>query len=380
MSLLKNIDMILRSDAVEKHGGDSFQVDQYKKYLEQEGYNVRYVPFHVSMRPRPDSIIHIVNVDRPFDFLWSVRKAGNRPVIVSSIHHDLSAVRLMRIAERNEGLRSIAGRILPESAREFLAFGVRNFRKIECLADAKNWLGTVLSSVSSLPKVWQLVGEALGETNTVALLAEGERRALMRDTAWHGNNGLLIPNGAPAAVPNADQGQSGDWADRPIDVCVVGRIEPRKRQLETAMAAGKHGVAITFVGQGSPSSPRYVKEFELAVSANSNLHWAGALDHEGVLQLMRKSRVMLNASWVEVQSLVDIEGASAGCWVVVGRGGNSPEWLPDSVIFVDSHNVDLILSAVANVLKSQIGPRSSKYKYTWKMAADQLKQVYAEAK
>lgn len=376
MAARTNIDMIVRSDALEKSGGDSFQVAKYKEFLEPLGFTVRFLPFHTSVRLSANSIVHIINIDRPYDFLAAVRMAGKRPVVVSSIHHDLSSVRLMRKAERRQGIRTIVGRILPESARELLAFAVRSLKKITSATDAKDWVVSLSWAVPRAATVWKSVGRALNEVDSVALLAEGERQSLIRDTSWSGKNGVLIPNGAPDSGPRGESNWRV-WANRATDICVVGRVEPRKRQLEIASAASRHGLKVTFVGQASPSSPRYAADFEAAIAADDNLVWLGGLEHSQVLDVMGNSRVLLNASWVEVQSLVDIEGATTGCWVVVGRGGNSEEWLPNNVVLVDSHDIDVILSEVNRVLASKEGPQKAKYPYTWNMAAEELKRIYS---
>jgi len=369
----RNIDIVLRSDALAKDGGDNFQARQYQTFLEADGYDVRCLPFHASMTFRGDSIVHILNVDRPFEFLAAVRMAGSRRIVVSPIHHDLLSVRMMRKAERNQGIRSIIGRILPESGRELIAYMARSAKSIRRGRDAIQLLAATCWAISISRRVWQSVGRALDDVHAVTLLAEGEKRSIMLDTSWLGTNSVLIPNG----VPGSELPTMLAWKDRTTDVCVVGRIEPRKRQLDVAVAASQSGLRVTFVGPASPSAGRYVADFESVVAAHSNLEWLGGLERSRVLELMADSRVLLNASWVEVQSLVDIEAASMGCWVVVGRGGNSEEWLPNNVVSVDSYEVPKVVSVVHEILSHQVGPQLATYSYTWKKAADVLAQVYA---
>jgi glycosyltransferase involved in cell wall biosynthesis len=285
----------------------------------------------------------------------------------------------MRKAERNQGLRTLVGRVLPESGRELLAFSVRTAKKIRSFADGRKWAVSWLRTLPTARSVWRTVGRTLDGVHTVALLAEGERESLTRDTKWLGRNGKLIPNGKPSgrSLPHGSE-PAPAWADRLHDICVVGRIEPRKRQLEIARAAAAQGQSVVFVGHPSPSSPRYVADFEAIVAADPNLLWVGGVEHEEVLDLMGNSRVLLNGSWVEVQSLVDIEGAAAGCWVVVGRGGNSSEWLGGSVVAVETYDVGQLLLKAADVLRSNVEPTPTDYAHTWEMASEKLSEVYAE--
>lgn len=368
------VDVVLRSDAIEKPGGDTFQVEKYREHLTKLGFDFRLVPFRPNMEYRPGAIVHIVNVDRPFDFLASMRLAAGRPVVVSSIHHDLASVRLMRSSERGQGLRSIVGRFLPESLRELIAFVARNAMKADRASDISTLFFSALFALPHALTVWRAVGRALDRADAVAVLAEGEHAILMKDTGWKGLNGVLIPNGLPEGLASS----GGAWHTRRSEICVVGRIEPRKRQLEVAQAATQKGAQVKFVGSPSPSSPRYVADFRKAISADPNLEWLGPLPHSEVMSIVSESKVLLNASWVEVQSLVDIEGASAGCWVVVGKGGNSKEWLEDNIVQVDTYEVDLILAKALEVLEQSVGPGGVAYGHTWSTTGDTLASTYED--
>ncbi|MFP4854678.1 hypothetical protein, partial [Paraburkholderia sp. BR14264] len=191
------IDFVVRDDSESKGGGDLTQVEMYKEYLTRSGWDVRVVPFAPSMRLRRDAIVHLVNVDRPYDALWTIRLAGPRPVFVSAIHHSLAAVRRMRGAERGLGIRSIIGRVLPETVREYIAFVVRSLRRARGLADAVATAGSAVRLLRALPNCWEWLGRALDSADAVFLLAQGEGDALVRDTGWSRRNGVIAPNGLP---------------------------------------------------------------------------------------------------------------------------------------------------------------------------------------
>lgn len=365
-----NIDFICRSDSDEKFGGDSLQLMACMTRLAAAGYSVRSVPFTARMDLRPGALVHVFNIDRPYDFLDAMRQARGHRVVVSPIHHSLARVRLMRGAEQGYSVRAVSSRLLPESLRELCAFGIRSSRHSTAVA-------TIVQFVRSLPNgigVWKRVGKQLDRCDAVALLAEGERRALISDTGWSGRNGVLAPNGAPDGL---EAGGPTAWDDRPEGMVVLGRIEPRKRQAELAEAAGRRGLPMTFAGGLNANAGPYGRRFLRAVEEFRCLRWLGQLPHSETLHLLGDARVLVNASWVEVQSLVDLEAAAMGCWVVAAPGGNSAEWLGD-VVQETAGSVDDLLDVAARRADSGEAPPPFRYVWTWDETARVLDGVYRE--
>lgn len=367
------VDFVMRSDASVKPGGDSRQVAEYAVELAKLGFDVRTIDFRSGMKFRDDSLVHIINVDRPYDFLSAVRAARGHLIVVSPIHHDLSCVRQMRKAEVGQGLRSFVGRWLPEAGREFVAFAVRGTRTIDSVSSAVSLATDTARAVLDFPHVWRRVGSALDEAHSVALLANGEADSLKRDTAWSGANGVLVPNGVP---DYSGLDEPPVWHERPLDVCVVGRIEPRKRSVEVARALAESGLRCVFVGPAPQAGAKYASEFKETIESSDNLTWLGNLPHAEVQSVMRSARVLVNASWVEVQSLVDIEAVRNGCWVVTGRGGNSAEWMEGRLVTVDTSDVGAIVKAAAETLLAGREPSGRIYSQSWAESAGLLAEVY----
>lgn len=369
----RTVDFVVRSDAFVKPGGDTHQVERYAVVLRKLGYDVEIFEHRETLKFRSGSIVHIVNVDRPYDFLSAIRLAKGHKVVVSSIHHDLDNVREMRMAEKGQGLRSFVGRVLSESGREFLAYAVRSRRQVTSVRSAALWMLAMLRATSRVRQVWRLTGRALEDVAAVTLLAKGEGVSLESDTGWSGHNGVIIPNGIP---DHAESAVKVDWASRTVDLCVVGRIEPRKRSVEVATAAHKLGLNCVFVGPASPSAPAYASDFSEYVGTSPHITWLGPRSHSEVQDLLGDSKVLVNASWVEVQSLVDIEAARSGCWVVTGRGGNSAEWMVERLISVDTHDVDRILLVASQIVKDGVPPSGELYSQTWDESGSALATVY----
>lgn len=369
------VDFVVRSDGLEKLGGDSRQVAEYSRYLELLGYEVHVRPFVPGMRFPQRTIVHAVNVDRPFDFLATKRAAKGRDFVVSPIHHDLRAVRAMRKAETGEGLRSLVGRILPEAGREYLAFVIRTLRSHETVPGPR-LLASIARAALDLPRVWSAVGKVLDDADAVTVLALGEERSLRRDTGWKKNNQRLIPNGISMLECDDESVVEQIWGDRPCGIVVAGRIEPRKRQLEVAVEAIRLGISVVFIGPLSNSASNYGKSFVELVRSGPGLTWKGGLPHEEVLRNLGTAKVLLNASWVEVQSLVDLEAAFSNCYVVAASTGNSKEWLPSHVTEKDPGGIGDMLAAASNLAALNTGPGLPSYNFTWKEAGQRLHSVY----
>ncbi len=372
------IDFVVRSDSASKFGGDSRQVSEYARGLRERGYEIAERPYVAGMAFAPNTIVHVVNVDRPYDFLQVARAAGRNKLVVSAIHHDLQAVRAMRKAEKGEGIRSVIGRALPESGRELVAFAVRSLGGQNGASNFTR-LKAILRATLDAPFVWARVGEALNRAQSVTLLALGEEQSLRRDTGWRASNEQLVPNGISTLEASLGSDVESTWRSRPLPIIVAGRIEPRKRQVEVAREAIRLGVAVTFVGPISQSASRYSEVFRDLVAAHPEVTWAGGMAHEDVLAAFRGSRVLLNASWVEVQSLVDLEASFAGCYVVAASTGNSKEWLPMHVTVRGFRDIAGMLLTAKQLSERDSGPGTPNYSWTWDDCALALDQIYAES-
>lgn len=363
------VDYVVRGDAGVKGGGDLRQVEEYVERLDD--VDARMVSFSSDMRLRDRAIVHYINVDRPYEFLHTVRRAGARPLVVSPVHHSAVRVQMMRRAEAGRGVRSLADRILPELARELLASQVRNQRANAPTNDLMAQASFGLASVVSAPRLWRKVGKALDAAAAVMLLAPGEAADLASDFGWAGRNGVLAPNGMPERAGRA----SKPWSGRSSAPLVVGRIEPRKRSLELALAADEARVPVVFIGPLNGADTRYARSFVALASRSAYVEYRGALDHADVLSALSSARVLLNASWVEVQSLVDLEAVAQGCSVVSFPNGNSRDWLPRSVAYTSTFELRELLELAVRKASSDGSPVTDEC-LSWSATVDRLREVY----
>ncbi|GAA3014481.1 glycosyltransferase [Microbacterium aurantiacum] len=366
---LRAIDLVVRSDAAVKHGGDLVQAERYCRELTKLGLDVRVVPFRLDYAPEPATLVHFFNIDRPYEFLFASKSLELDNVVVSTIHHSASLTRLMRQAEaRSSGLDSLAAR-LPGRLREAALFALRSMtaQEVRPLRRVKAAAWAVGKGAFSNRSE---IGRALDRCRAVFVLSRRELEDLKRDTSYHGLNSVLVPNGLEVATRGGV-----DWAARAPRILVVGRIEPRKRQVEIVETANRLDIALTFVGAANSKRDGYVRQFRDALSLGPS-EWVGALAHDEVLDLMGQSRVLLNLSWLEVQSLVDLEGAAMGCRLIVSAAGSTREWLGEAVEeFPVGEIAEPLLAASKRAQDSTAAPVMN-YSQTWESAARQLVEAY----
>lgn len=370
------VDFVLRGDAFSKNGGDVVQAQSYADVLRELGDDVRLIEYAPGMELRENALIHYFNVDRPFEMLEVARAAGGRPFFVSTIHHSIIHVREMRRAQRTVNGRALASAI-PEDLRTLLVFIART------VADSRGTLAQRLSAgyraVIHTPRMRRSIRNVLEAASGIFLLSELERASLSEDYGLKSIVGTLTPNGRPShSIANVSL--EDDFESRQNDILVVGRIESRKRQLDIARQALQMELAVSFVGTPNLNESEYVHSFDKVVSQGANLRWIRGLPHDQVLEKMRSSKVLLNASWVEVQSLVDLEAVFSGCRVVtLENGGSSKEWLGGAVVESSGSSISDALRIANNLNMLERSPLAPTYTHSWESTTDAIRKEYLKA-
>jgi len=358
------VDLVTRADAFTKSGGDVSQLLATADELTALGCDVRTVAFTAGLDVRPGAVVHFFNIDRPFEAIATARlaDAAGATFALSTIHHSRQHVRRMR----RDDPRTVTAR-LPERVRALAVYLRQLLRH-----DGAPWTIRVSAAARSLGSAVVLTGSIrrlLDRADVVFLLGESEAKALRQDFAWSGRKAVLAPNGVSSAM-------TASAAPRD-QIVVLGRIEQRKRQLELVRRADQLAIAITFAGDLNPNQADYGEAFRAEVEASRFSTWLGRIDHAEVNPLLARTAVLINASWVEVQSLVDIEAARAGCFIVnLEDGGASREWLGAIVTEVPADDLDGALQAAVGLAHGMAAPPSCAYLQTWAQTAETLVLSY----
>jgi glycosyltransferase involved in cell wall biosynthesis len=320
-----DVDMVMRSDYQQTFGGDVVQAQHYAQHM-PEGISVRVLAAGPHLPLRESSILHIVNIDREWDYLEVTHQAGTRPIIVTSIHHDHAAAdRIGRLRRRSP--RTVVQAALPGPT----------FSLLTRLYRGRSWprTGRLPAAAYLRPHALRAeVGRALARADLVHVAADGERRSIERDFDVVLPHVVVIPNGVELSTPRRSSGE------RDVPILVPGRIDPRKNQVAVAKELHRVRQPAVFVGAPHPTGGDYVERFAQLAASSPWITWVKGVPPEAMAGWYQRSKIVLNLSLVEVLSHVDLEAYASGCRLVTTTNGHTAEWLGSSATYVDPSQVE----------------------------------------
>ena len=114
--------------------------------------------------------------------------------------------------------------------------------------------------------------------------------------------------------------------------------------------------------------------------AASRSKYIGSVPNKEKIEIVRRSRVHVSASWFEVASGVDLEAYCAGCGVVSSRCGGTNEILGARARYVDPGSPQEIERAIEIALTEKEGAREENGKWplgeTWEAIGLKLAALY----
>lgn len=329
---------ISRLDFESKPGGDTVQWHMYDRTARAAG--LRTVKWFAD-GPRPEAdVYHAFNIDRPLELyprLREVKKAG-RPFVLSTIHHPNAWLERFRTQHPPSGrlgrllYRSPLGKSVPASEAVKEAVRLVQQRRLGRFGDL-------------IPGWSQRVAWLLREADCITLLSAKEAEFLAEDFSY------TCPPAQTAIIPNWVEGVG--TADAPVPavfrelpeapVIVIGRIEARKNVLRLARLADRAQRPVLFVGRPNPNEAGYAEAMQAAVAASRFAKWIPGVPREEMAGFYAHASFLLNASYVEVSPLVDIEALMFGCPVTTTRFALHHALLPAETPVCDAYDdADLV--------------------------------------
>ena len=162
-------------------------------------------------------------------------------------------------------------------------------------------------------------------------------------------------------------------------VLCVGRIEPRKNQLNLIRAMNQIDRTLVIIGDAvthhQPYYERCVKE------AKANVRFLGSLkrDSEELKSAFSACDVFALPSWFETPGLSALEAGLAGAKIVITQGGSTREYFQDMAEYANPASVSDIKSKIETALVSKKTDRLKNHiqaKYLWQNMAAQTIQLY----
>ncbi len=356
----------MRADAHTKSGGDVVQIERYIRELERIGIQGTMI-VDLNADVSGFDIVHLSNIDRPVDTYASFCAAKKQkvPTVISTIHHSYDEILRYEKTGR-QGAAKVVSDKLSFSQLEMMRSSLRMLRD-------KSLITPTLTAL--VKGVIKLQREILHGCDKVLVLTDKEAKDLSADFSFSSDKVKLLKNGLDIGSPKTI------YPERNIDVLVVGRLEARKNQLNILLALEDLGLTGVFVGSVNENHKKYCDTFLRAIySSKFQSKYIGAVNHDSMSELFKKSKVHVSASWFEVASLVDLEAYSNGCVVVSSKCGGTYEDLLDSAYYVDPGSIIDIKQKVSLALdsyKSRTTLTSTlNITRSWASVAMELRSIY----
>jgi glycosyltransferase involved in cell wall biosynthesis len=335
---VRTVCFVARADFESRPGGDTVQWRMYERVVREAG--LRPIAWFDDAPIPPADVYHAFNVDRPLELypkLGEVKRRG-RPFILSTIHHPHAWLAKYYASEESAGAigrllhGSLLGRSMParETIREIVAVA-REPRFGRLLALMPGWR--------------QRARWLLRNADRIALLTGSEAGYVQADFACE------IVRERQVVVPNWPEGLGEQTAARPEaiaglpepPVLVVGRIEPRKGSLLISRLAERARRHVVFVGRPLNGDSAYARTFAETVRMSQYSKWIDGVPRTTLAAFYRHSSFLLNASFVEVSPLVDVEALSLGCPVSTTKYAMHHQVLPPDTPLCDPYDEGSVL-------------------------------------
>ncbi len=191
----------------------------------------------------------------------------------------------------------------------------------------------------------------------------------------------VVPNGVDRTFLDADPTLFQNQVMKDPFILGVGRIEPRKNQLNLIRAVKRLDKKLFLIG--SPVSG-YESYFEKCREEGKGFTtFLPTMKHEDPLlrSAYAACDLFVLQGWFETPGLAALEAALAGARVLVTRGGSTREYFED---FVDYLNPSSVKDIAAKIEKNLTRPKNTALKdhvlrhFTWEQTAKATARYYRE--
>lgn len=350
---------ITRSTLYTVQGGDTVQVVQTARRLNDLGVEVDIKLSKDTIDYKKYDLLHFFNIIRPADIAYHSKKA-NKPFVVSTI--------LCRFSEYDKEHRTGIARLFAKLPGD----GIEYVKTI-----ARWMLGK--DHLSSLDYLWKgqrkSIIEILQRTSMVLPNSESEYQRL-RDAYPCRVAHMVVTNGIN---PENFSYNPSIPKDDNLVICVA-RIEGRKNQLNLIKALNNTRFRLVLIGAPAPNQGEYYRQCRSI--ATDNITFLHRIPQQELLAYYQKAKVHVLPSWFETTGLSSIEAAAMRCNIVITDRGDTQEYFGNDALYCDPSDPQSILKSIEQACRQPFneGLRNKIFThYTWKQAAQQTLKAYQSA-
>ncbi|MGB3082230.1 MAG: glycosyltransferase family 4 protein [Candidatus Omnitrophota bacterium] len=208
-----------------------------------------------------------------------------------------------------------------------------------------------------------------------------EKKQLVRLFGISSEKIKVVPNGIDSRFLRAKPDKFVEKFGLKDFALAVGRIEPRKNQLNLIKAFNSLQMKLVIIG--NPVSD-YISYYETCKKeAGNNIVFIDGMRHEEELfeSAYAACNVFVAPGWFETPGLAALEAAAAGAALAVTRGGCTSEYFGGDVAYFDPSDVQQIRQAVQEAGQIDEARKKSlrdriKENYLWENVATQTLRGY----
>src|SRR5665213_2325666 len=344
------IAFIARSSLYQSKGGDTIQIQQTARCLEQLKTTVDIRLANEKINYREYDLLHFFNLARPSDILPHIGRS-KKPFVVTPLLIDYSEYD----KQHRKGLPGKIFRHLSPGQIEYVKTIARWVKRQESLQSFSYLFRGHTKSVKHIIK------------NAAMILpnSEMEYRQLIQSYSVSPLFSI-IPNGIDDKLFNLSVNEQ---KDKNMILCVA-RIEGLKNQINLISALNHSRFNLFLIGNAALNQTNYY--IQCKKKAAENIHFIDHLPQEELINYYQKAKVHVLPSWFETCGLSTLEAAASGCNVVITDRGYASEYCNGNAFYCDPSSPSSILQAIENASKSHVLPslREKIIKdYNWRNAA-----------
>jgi len=357
-------------------GGDLIQIENTAKELRKLGVTVDIkTTFDVDVSAY--DIVHVFQLDWSADnyFYSKMAKDNKKPLVLSPIHHNIDEVRKFDDTYAFD-YRRISKIIFKDqfSRDVFKSF----YRAIFDPSKLKPVLYSMFLGLRNMHIT------SLNSSDAVLVQTNAEASDLEKTYKVKLKKWKVVVNGVGEKFLE-DKNYKNHFKFEDYIIC-VGRIEPRKNQLNIIEAVAKFreeenlDIRLVFIGKFNLLNHiEYTLRFKKALKKYDWITYISKVPYETMPDYYHFAKVGVSASWFETTGLTSLEALFCGT-NAVASGERAKEYLGEYATYCVPDNIKSIKDALKAEYYSKRPVISSKirHEYTWENAAKQTLEVYNE--
>ncbi len=353
------IAFITRSTLHSVPGGDTIQIEQTVRHLQQIGVQTDILSANAPVNYSQYDLLHFFNITRPADLLHHTKNALI-PFVITPVLIDYSEYdRYYR-----KGISGFMLRQFSPSANEYIKTVGRWIFGKDKLADKRYLLkGQHKGILEILQKASHILPNSSAEMTALEKLY-GIKKPF-----------TIVPNGVDTFLFQ----QNETVKRNPQLVLCIARIEGIKNQLNLIRALNDSEFNLLLIGAAAPNQQGYYNECRQ--TAAQNIQFINRLPQAQLVQYYQTAGVHVLPSWFETCGLSSLEAAATGCNIVITDKGYTRDYFGEHAFYCDPGNTTSILAAIRKASAGKDNEQLAKKiteQYTWQRAAAITASVYTK--